>query len=282
MKLIHRMKVLMSVIQELGGTITNERFHKLLFLYCTEFSENNAYYEFIPLANGPFSLQAEADKTILKNKYQLENLQDWVASPNIERHAISLDLFEKMAVQQLKNAWKDKSSEELNSYIKQTFSDYAASENASLPCDEISFFTIGYEGRSLEGYLNILRRNQVRLLCDVRKNAFSQKYGFSKEELKNALALISIQYTHIPDLGIASEKRQNLNNDHDYSQLFDEYDKQTLTKQHDKIELLLNLLEQHKRIAITCFEASVYHCHRSKVTSALKSMKGFIYPIRHL
>ena len=40
------------------------------------------------------------------------------------------------------------------------------------------FFTIGYEGISLETYLNKLIINDIKLLCDVRKNSLSMKYDF--------------------------------------------------------------------------------------------------------
>ena len=41
-------------------------------------------------------------------------------------------------------------------------------------------FTVGYEGRTLDAYLDLLIRNNVKILCDVRKNPFSMKYGFSR------------------------------------------------------------------------------------------------------
>ena len=45
-------------------------------------------------------------------------------------------------------------------------------------------FTIGYEGISLENYLVRLLKNDVKILVDVRNNALSMKYGFSKGQLK--------------------------------------------------------------------------------------------------
>ncbi|WP_348602891.1 DUF488 family protein [Bartonella tribocorum] len=46
--------------------------------------------------------------------------------------------------------------------------------------EKFCFFTIGYEGKSLENYLNCLLENNIKILCDVRKNPISRKYGFSK------------------------------------------------------------------------------------------------------
>jgi hypothetical protein len=50
----------------------------------------------------------------------------------------------------------------------------------------ICIVTIGYEGRSLEAFLNLLLQNSVTLLCDVRRNPLSRKYGFSKSTLSKA------------------------------------------------------------------------------------------------
>ncbi len=284
MKLIHRMKILMAVIQELSGRISATDLHPYLFLYCHEFVEHNHYYDFIPQATGPYSLQAEADKETLINKGCLEKSEDWIAKESIERFAVPLDFFEKMGVQKMKNCWQDKSSEELQAHLQENYPDYFAGDKqpANTGNRDIVFYTIGYEGLSPEAYLNKLVANDVKLLCDVRKNAFSQKYGFSKGELKGALEKVGIAYKHIPDLGIISEKRQNLGTDKDYRELFDEYEKETLIHQQDKLDLLTQLLEENKRIAITCFEAKYHQCHRSRVARALGDRKGFNYKIEHL
>jgi hypothetical protein len=39
-----------------------------------------------------------------------------------------------------------------------------------------------------------LLQNDVTLLCDVRKNAYSQKFGFTKNELEAMLARAGIEY----------------------------------------------------------------------------------------
>lgn len=86
----------------------------------------------------------------------------------------------------------------------------------------------------------------------------------------------------MPELGIVSEKRQSLNTTADYSALFDEYEATTLASRQDKLDELEQLLEQHRRIAITCFEADCTHCHRSRVAAALKKREHFKIPIKHL
>ncbi len=66
------------------------------------------------------------------------------------------------------------------------------------------------------------------MLCDVRKNAYSQKYGFSKSQLQKACEGVGISYIHMPELGINSDKRQHLISQSDYDLLFEDYEKNTL------------------------------------------------------
>jgi len=272
----------MAIVQELGGTIQANIMQPLLFLYCHQFVDHNHYYDFIPSADGPVSLQAEEDKKLLTRKKQLQAVDDWVAVEGIKRHAVPLDFFEKTATQRMKNQELHiKSRDELLAMIRESHPAYSTPGQTS-DADEKMFFSIGYEGVSLEAYVNSLTEHQVKLLCDVRKNAYSQKFGFTKGELQSALAVASIDYLHMPQLGIVSEKRQELNTDADYRALFDEYERTTLAEQQGALDKLMQLAEERGRIAITCFEAEPHQCHRSRVASALREREGFKIPIKHI
>src|SRR5689334_19191458 len=87
------------------------------------------------------------------------------------------------------------------------------------PC----FFTIGYEGISIDAFLNIHIRNNVRELVDVRRNTISMKYGFSKKRFAQYIALAGMQYFHLPELGIPSDLRQDLTSVSAYQRLFEYY-----------------------------------------------------------
>lgn len=104
--------------------------------------------------------------------------------------------------------------------------------------------TIGYEGVYLEKYINRVIVEEIRVLCDVRKNAYSQKYGFSKTPLERACVGVVIQYIHISALGIESNKRQNLQSVKDYDVLFDEYEEYILSNRTDELSFIDNLLKK--------------------------------------
>ena len=80
-------------------------------------------------------------------------------------------------------------------------------------------FTIGYGGRSIKEYLNLLIRGGVTLLCDVRRNAISRKYGFSKTTLVCSCTGVGIRYGRLPELGIESWRRRGLKTGADFTDL---------------------------------------------------------------
>jgi len=153
--------------------------------------------------------------------------------------------------------------------LNHIYKNYSYYKNPKSNNDKTIFYTIGYEGISIEKYINKLIKEGVILLCDVRKNAYSQKFGFSKNELLNALKLCGIDYIHIPELGIESDKRQDITS---YKKLFDEYENTTLIENQEKVSYLAELLNKHKRIAITCFEKDVHCCHRGRIATMVKNM----------
>ncbi len=254
-----------------------------LFLFCHEYIENNHYYDFLPTKEGACSVQADADRKSLKR--YLEASPDWVAKEKAPRFAVDLDFFEKIAIQKMKLAWHGKSEEELTAYLKQhhpAFYMDAQAAPKSEEGEESIFYTIGYEGISPEEYCNRLLSHKVRLLCDVRKNAYSQKFGFSKAELEAMLTRVGIAYLHMPELGIVSEKRQTLKTQADYDALFEEYERTTLAQEQAALTKLHALLAEHGRIAITCFEAKPGCCHRSSVARHIKQREGFDARVVHL
>lgn len=148
----------------------------------------------------------------------------------------------------------------------------------SSPC----LFTLGYEGLSIDAYLKFLLPSDIAVLVDVRKNPLSRKYGFSKQQLIQATSLAGLAYQHIPDLGIPSSLRQDLENEADYQQLFDNYATTLLPKQKAAIEQVKYLLAKKKRIVLMCFEANPQFCHRHKIVEYLQNDPAFQTPTCHL
>lgn len=56
----------------------------------------------------------------------------------------------------------------------------------------------------------------------------SMKYGFNKSQLKEMGNTLGMSFQHISALGIASDKRKNLETQSDYEVLFREYEQEML------------------------------------------------------
>jgi hypothetical protein len=158
----------------------------------------------------------------------------------------------------------------------------AAIERERSRADGVPLATIGYEGRTLETYLNVLLRAGIGVLCDVRKNPISRKYGFSKKTLANACEGVGIRYEHLPELGIASEKRRALETQFDYDALFDEYERDSLPRETDAVARIAEWVRAGERVALTCYEAQPQQCHRHCVAEQVERQVGPTLVARHL
>ncbi len=135
--------------------------------------------------------------------------------------------------------------------------------------------TVGYEGKSLERYLNLLLRGSVTLLCDVRRNPLSRKFGFSKGTLSKTCEGLGIRYEHLPDLGIATDKWRKFETQADYDALFDLYERESLPRQEVELETIRGWVERDgHRVALTCYEEKPSMCHRHCVAEALARLVG--------
>jgi uncharacterized protein (DUF488 family) len=59
-----------------------------------------------------------------------------------------------------------------------------------------TLFTLGYQKRDLEEFIDLLRTASINVLVDVRETPWSHKPGFSKGALSDALAAAGIDYVH--------------------------------------------------------------------------------------
>ena len=145
-----------------------------------------------------------------------------------------------------------------------------------------TLLTIGYEAQSLEGYLNALLQASVTLLCDVRRNAVSRKYGFSKSTLAKACTGLGIRYEHLPELGISSERRRTLRSRADYRRLFSQYNHYDLPRQPGALATVIQWIRSGECVALTCYERDAEDCHRSRVAMEIDRQIRLQPPARHL
>lgn len=292
-------KIILAILEKLGKGITAKCMQKYLFIFSRSQVEDRIY-DFVPYKYGCFSFQANQDLVALeKNGYiaiqDVEN-SDKLYTLLHNFHAFQdLDLFERKIIEDICLLYGKMSQNELiaytykrwpytaiNSVIKQQILNSeellkVQEQKDKLKKVEPILFTIGYEGFTLENYLNRLIRLNVHTLVDVRKNAFSMKYGFSKAILEKACIGVGIEYVHMPQLGIDSSKRQTLKSQRDYDTLFDEYERTTLKENWSFLLQLRSIVERDNRVCLTCFEKDPRQCHRTRIAKALMSLPNHEY-----
>jgi uncharacterized protein (DUF488 family) len=108
------------------------------------------------------------------------------------------------------------------------------------------------------------------------------KYGFSKNQLKNACDNLDIDYRHLPEFGIESNDRKNLQTPEDYNALFIQYRKTVLPRTLKLQKELVALFKKNHKIALMCFEKSPTMCHRSHLADSLITLSDGILPLNNL
>jgi len=292
----HRQRLLLFFLEFTGKSLGKLELQKLLLLYTKEMQSE--HYAFVPFRYGCYSFLCANDLDLLEKR-------GWVASEG-NRLSLKAPLAGQewaVASEERKTvrSWLRRNPKRGNALIAETYRRYPyytifsemkersltpsgmnAVERSLDPADNKNrtvVFTIGFEGILFEEYLNKLIRNQVAVLCDVRRNPVSRKFGFSGRTLSQVLPKIGIKYVHFPELGIESEKRQNLNSREAYDDLFYEY-QQGLPRRTDALASLEEQIDVEKRVALTCFEEDPHFCHRHCITDLLRS--NFGYRIEHL
>lgn len=261
----HRQRFIITLLQSMNSRLAWEDFQNILFVSQQE--TEIFYYDFVASCNGLHSFQAVSDIEVLHRLgwVEIQN-NDLVLLHQLPREkglnpAETQKLFrfirdKKSFKEQLLFSKKKKTCEEKNN-----------------PDNESVLFTIGYEGMSVEEYINQLLRKNIRLLCDVRMNPISRKFGFSKGSLSELLPAFGIEYLHVPELGIISSSRKELHAASDYQRLFSVYKKE-LSRKDAFLSRVADKLEKCRRIALTCFERQPSFCHRHCISEYLEEKRG--------
>ncbi len=296
----YRRKILLALLELFDGQLTAKSLQKYLFLFTRK--QTVKTFDFIPYRYGCFSFQANQDLSTLQKYGYLEITENahgrYLKRKESGNYLSQLDIFDKQAFIEVKEKFGHLSQTDLIRYTYQHYPYYAIKSSIAaelLTAEELALvqkqkrtftepalFTIGYEGLALETYINKLIINDIQVLCDVRKNAYSQKYGFSKKQLQTACEGVGIKYIHMPELGIASENRRQLESQHDYDLLFELYENTTLKNNKAALLKIKEIIDKDTRVALTCFEKDPKQCHRTRIANALMQLPNIHYTLNPL
>lgn len=288
--LFSRQRQLLGLLTALGGSSGTLDFQKLLFLYSQELGPSEgAPYDFVPYKYGAFSFTSYADRRKLIERGLLQDGDGWHITDEgrtavgravdtrlsdfARRHrgihgdALVADTYRRYPFFAIRSEIADRVLDGDDPALARIDAVRAKARGPALS-------TIGYEGHTLESYLTVLIKAGVTILCDVRRNPISRKYGFSKSTLARGCEGVGIRYEHVPELGIASERRRTLETQADYDALFADYERTWLPHQSAHLAKIEAWLDAGERVTLTCYEHEPSQCHRHCVAERLETGGG--------
>jgi len=117
-------------------------------------------------------------------------------------------------------------------------------------------YTIGYGSMKVEKFLEILAKNKIEVVIDVRRFPTSKHPEFVKEKLAETLRTHNVEYRHIQELG-------------GYRGGYLDY---TGTEEFKRGMKKLLEIAKKKSAAIMCVESNPSGCHRRYISAELERL----------
>jgi uncharacterized protein (DUF488 family) len=285
---LHRHKALLAILQQVGGQASNLQMMKWAFLLGQETPSHGGktFYQFIPYRFGPYSftLNRETDTLIRNGFVEKADQKTWKLTALGRKLSFTLPKQISRDIATVIQKYGSFSGSELIEIVYTHYpwfsvnSDLPGKRRAERPIAEKAIYTAGYEGKTVDEFLNLLMQSGIRKLIDVRFNPISRRYGFHKSTLKRLCSSLEIDYHHLPSLGIPGSARAELNSMGSYLALFKEY-RCGLVNRTEDVHAVMSLLESEPSVLV-CMEANPECCHRNVLAQHLVGRMGL--PIKHL
>ena len=136
-------------------------------------------------------------------------------------------------------------------------------------------FTIGYEGKLIDEFISILKRNKISRIIDIRRVPYSRNRDFRKDNIISILKQKKIDYLHYRSVAPSDNLRQKYKVNGSFSDFSAEYNKEMLSNP-SILGDFINILKE--RDCLLCYEKRFYNCHRSLLVNLIKDY----YLIVHL
>jgi uncharacterized protein (DUF488 family) len=147
--------------------------------------------------------------------------------------------------------------------------------------DTAILLTIGYQGRTLDEFLRLLRSEGVGALVDVRDVPWSHVRGFSRKPLQEGTEAAGIAYVSATFAGNPKRLRSAAASTEEALRLYAEHLDVSPAILAELEALLAGLHAQGKQPCLVCFERDPAECHRRILAERWRSA-GEGRSVRHL
>jgi len=284
--MLNRQRVLVHLLKQAGRPVSKIDLMKWCFLLRNEMPSQGgpAFYHFLPYQYGPFSfcLYQEINQLVSDGVVDASGDNSWQVFGRGDA-ADGLSNAVRDDAGRILRRFKEQSTSQLMDYVYKRYPWFTVNskrkQHADRPVGPLAVYTAGYEGQQVDAFLNMLMRNGIQRLLDVRNNPVSRRYGFHKTTLARLCGFVDIEYIHRPELGIPRVLRQRLKTQADYESLFAKYEADVLIDQAGMVEEVLRLVRT-KPTVLVCMESDPHMCHRSRLANVVS--EGSDLPVRHL
>jgi uncharacterized protein YwgA len=283
--MLRRQRTILKLLSTLAGGISTTQLQKYIFLLREEtfFRYDTTFYEFLPYKFGPYSFSAHREVEALAScGYIQEAASSLSISETGRMEAKGVDNDTTRAVLSIISKYSELPVRGLLKDVYARYPWYAINSEledlipADVPKSTLAVpavYTIGYEDRSVDGFLDKLLKAGISRIIDVRANPVSRKYGFARKTLANLAVKVGLVYFHFPGLGISSEKRRNVRTTSQFQEIFGYYERQILPAKIDEVENVAQLMKVAPSVLV-CMEKEPMDCHRSRLAKRVASVAG--------
>ncbi|MFH1825516.1 MAG: DUF488 family protein [Candidatus Firestonebacteria bacterium] len=269
----NKQKIVLNLINKFGNSpIERIKLFKLSFLLSCKIK---GFYSFIPYKYGPYSFELEKDINFWQKNGILQQEKNNKLKSLKEINLKSTDNTIENEINVIYSQYQNKSTKylidlvyslypyyTLNSKIYKNIKKYKSSVS------DIAIYTIGYEGFSIDEFINLLIKKGIKTVIDVRNKPYSYKYGFSYYWLKKYLSEVDLEYISIPELGIQKELRIQFSGE----VLWEKY-KKILNQNESSLTEAINLITKIPSV-LMCFEKDYFNCHRHVLSEKIEKITG--------
>lgn len=129
----------------------------------------------------------------------------------------------------------------------------------------VRVLSLGYERRSINELIGILKSYRIKKLLDVRESPHSRRKDFSKNALASSLEAAGIKYVHLRSAG--NPHRQEKNDIRRCLRLYRAY----LKRKPEVLDIVADEVMEMST-AVLCYERQHESCHRSVLLEAAHHM----------
>ena len=282
--MLRRQRTVLRLLSTADGAVSATQLQKFIFLLGQEtfIGRDHTFYEFLPYKFGPYSFAAQREIEAMGAYGYIAAIgtSSLSVTESGRREAAAVDGDTVRAVSRIVSLYGKVELMQLMKDVYARYPWYAVNSQLQVLISNttpktkiapLAVYTIGYEDRSVDGFLNKLLRAGIRRIVDVRANPVSRKYGFAGRALASFAAKLGLAYIHRPELGIPSERRKEARSSSDFRELFSYYERQILRSKAGDIAEIAELMKSTPS-ALVCMEKEAVDCHRSRLANRVADL----------